>query len=183
MNTLRETSQITETKMVDPVGPGKLKAASGLLLLAVALFLSSAAIAGNKIEKQCYDYVQDKINWNYDHNARGDPKNVEELCKGTTEYKEPGECFHRVMHGGSYGNDGINWGGGTHWKWRNAVTLCAGTDSAENRIECFKNRIEAGEVWNTAIAQCVSLPNVSRRSDFKQVDSGPGSCPLSLGIR
>lgn len=131
-----------------------------ILVLLFGLTLSSSQVlAATDAEKQCFDYVQDKIKWNYDHDARWKPENVEQLCKGTTQFKQPGECFNEVMHGGPLGGEGINWGGGTKWQWKNAVALCAGTDSADNRINCFKSRIGDNVKWDTAIAQCVTLTN------------------------
>lgn len=113
--------------------------------------------AGTESEQRCFDYVQGKIKWDYNHRATWEPENINQLCEGTMEYKEPGECFHRVMHGGTYGNNGIEWGNGTRWKWQNAVALCSGTNSAKERISCFDQRLADGEKWNVAIAQCVRL--------------------------
>lgn len=135
------------------------------LFLVAAFVFSSNATASENAETECFNYVQDKITWNYDHDSRWKPENIKQLCKGTTQYKEPGECFNRVMHSSTYGDHGINWGDGNKWAWKNAVALCTGTDSADGRIGCFENRISDGKKWDAAIAQCVTFSSASRKSN------------------
>ena len=109
----------------------------------------------SKTESACFDYVQDKIKWDYNHRSRWEPHNIKQLCRGTENIKEPGNCFHEVMHGGQYDNDGINWGGGTRWDWQNALALCSGANSADKRIGCFKGHIKEGHQWQESIAACI----------------------------
>ncbi len=108
-------------------------------------------------ETECFKHVQDKIKWDYDHTASWEPHNIKQLCRGTVKPKEPGECFHAVMHGGTYANDGISWGGGTRWEWRNAANLCSGANDANKRISCFQGHLKEGHKWQQAIAGCLAI--------------------------
>ncbi len=133
-----------------------------LLFGAVAVLLSLNANAADhakadKAESECFSHVQDKIKWDYDHTSSWEPHNIKQLCRGTVKPKQPGECFHAVMHGGTYGNDGINWGGGTRWEWRNAANLCSGANDANKRISCFKGHIKEGHKWQRAISECLAI--------------------------
>ena len=110
-----------------------------------------------KAESECFSYVQDKVKWDYDHTSRWEPHNIKQLCSGTTSPKQPGDCFHEVMHGGDYGNDGINWGSGTRWNWKNASTLCSGANDGKKRIACFSGRVKEGHKWQAAIAECLAI--------------------------
>lgn len=99
-------------------------------------------------EKKCMDFVQGNIPWNRSGDDRWASHALEKLCKGTTRHSEPGLCFDQVMHGG------VSWGHGTRWRWREAAALCAGTNDARKRIACFTGKIDAGQDWRTAIAEC-----------------------------
>ena len=105
-------------------------------------------------ETACKEHIQDKIAWDsnspYESAQKWDPANLESLCKGTKNPKEPGECFQKVMTGH------VKWGASDKWEWKNAISLCAGTDNSDERIACFKGRISAGENWGAAILQCQS---------------------------
>ena len=113
----------------------------------VSLYASPNAIASEH-ETECMNHVQNKISWNYDGRKQWETTNVEKLCKGTTNPKEPGECFNKVMQGQ------VKWGSDDKWEWKNAVSLCSGADNSDERISCFKARIDAGDNWNTAILDC-----------------------------
>lgn len=52
------------------------------------------------------------------------------------------------MHGG------VNWGGGTQWKWENALDLCARSQNANFTITCFKTAIAMKMTWPTALHKC-----------------------------
>ncbi len=121
------------------------------LLFALAYPLS---VGASEHEAACKDYIQNKIAWDYNSPYESAQKwesaNLESLCKGTNNPKEPGECFQKVMTGH------LKWGASDKWEWKNAVALCAGTDNSEERITCFKGRIEAGAKWDAAILECQS---------------------------
>ncbi len=100
------------------------------------------------LERHCFDLVQGRIAWNYTGSTTWSPVSIQNLCRGTTNPREPPACFQRVMHGG------INYGGGTQWAWGNASNLCAGTNDANATISCFQSKIAQGIAWPQAIAQC-----------------------------
>ncbi len=95
----------------------------------------------------CKASVQNKIAWDYKGTKRWAPKNLNRLCKGV-QGDEPAKCFRKVMHGG------INWGGGTQWKWENAIDLCERSTDAARTVRCFKKRLKRGKQWKKAIAAC-----------------------------
>ncbi|WP_411726844.1 hypothetical protein [Methyloglobulus sp.] len=117
------------------------------------LFFTQSAMASEH-ETACKDHIQNKIAWDsnspYERSSKWEQANLERLCKGTKNPKEPGECFHKVMTGH------VKWGASDKWEWKNAIGLCAGTDNSDERISCFKGRIETGEKWDAAILQCQS---------------------------
>jgi hypothetical protein len=123
--------------------------AMSLVLLMFGLFLAPVQVAKvQSSESQCLDLVQGQIAWNYEGNRTWSPTNVQNLCRGTDNPRQPGQCFHRAMHGG------INWGGGTKWQWENALALCAGTNNADETISCFQEKIRSGVGWSDAIRTC-----------------------------
>src|SRR5215207_5874987 len=99
-------------------------------------------------ETACYNLVQGQIAWDYQGTKTWSADNVQNLCRGTTNPSQPGQCFQRVMFGG------INWGGSTNWDWRNALELCAGTNDANGRISCFQDTIAQGQTWQVGITTC-----------------------------
>jgi hypothetical protein len=101
-------------------------------------------------ESRCFGLVQGQIAWNYQGSKSWAANNIQDLCRGTSNFRQPPRCFERVMHGG------INWGGGTQWQWKNALDLCAGTNDADRSISCFQTRIAAHASWQQAIAACKS---------------------------
>jgi len=48
----------------------------------------------------------------------------------------------------------VNYGGGTKWRWKNALNLCAGTHNASATIGCFKRKINRRISWQSAIKSC-----------------------------
>ena len=96
----------------------------------------------------CSKYLQGRIAWDYNGSKQWNQSNINTLCNGTTNGKEPARCFNKVMHGN------INWGGGTQWQWGNAVNLCAGTGDAAETIRCFEKKISKGKPWEKAIKKC-----------------------------
>jgi hypothetical protein len=109
-----------------------------IFLSLVVVFFSIAAFSD----------VQGKIPWNAEKNMNWDPKNVEQLCKGTEKASQPGQCFNNIMNGH------VNWGQGTDWEWQNAINLCSGSNDAEKTVQCFKNAVGLGKDWQEAILTC-----------------------------
>ncbi|NOR68740.1 MAG: hypothetical protein GQ532_03435 [Methylomarinum sp.] len=97
---------------------------------------------------KCIAQVENKISWDYKGNKRWGAKNLSRLCRGEEGSIEPASCFDKVMHGG------INWGGGTQWKWQNAINLCEGVTNANATIRCFQGEIKRGKIWQNAITTC-----------------------------
>ncbi len=115
--------------------------------LVVGLSVCQVSLANEHVS-ECKNHIQNKIAWNDDGKTQWEEKNLAALCKDTTNPKEPGECFNKIMHGK------VNWGGGDKWEWKNALSLCSGSNDSDATVACFKKRIEAKENWNTAILEC-----------------------------
>lgn len=117
----------------------------------------SGNVLANEHEAACKAHIQGQIAWdtdsNYNSAAKWEDINLERLCTGTKNPKEPGECFHHVMTGH------VKWGASDKWEWKNAIDLCAGTDSADKTITCFKDKIAAGKEYDDAINSCKSSSN------------------------
>lgn len=123
---------------------GALAAAAAMMMMPVF----TAAPAHANPEKECFEFVQGNIPWNYDGATRWASRNIRNLCDGTNRAAEPGRCFDRVMHGS------VNWGNSTKWQWKNALNLCKGTNNASATISCFEGEIGAGANWRQAINRC-----------------------------
>jgi len=109
---------------------------------------------GPKIQKAviyrqaCANALQDKIAWNYQGSKRWNPANIKSLC-GNIKVNAPAVCFNNVMHGG------LNWGGGTKWKYKNAMNLCRSTENASRTIGCFRSVMKTHKgKWQHAINAC-----------------------------
>lgn len=98
-------------------------------------------------QTSCAAFVQGNIAWSAE-GAEWNPEYVRKLCGQTSAPTQPGLCFNRVMRGG------LDWGGGTEWQWANAVDLCAGTEDAQERIQCFRDKIAEHSDWRAAISAC-----------------------------
>ncbi len=118
-------------------------------------------------ETACAAFVQGRISWNYSDNKTWAESNLQNLCRGTSVANMPGRCFSYVMHDGPLlpGDDyhilpgdgrrrGISWGGGTIWKWENALNLCKGVNDGNKVTFCFESKIRAGVGWQEAIQSC-----------------------------
>lgn len=95
----------------------------------------------------CAAAVQGKIAWDYAGSKNWQPGNIAKLC-GNVQTDEPARCFATAMHGG------INWGGGTQWKWENALDLCARSPNANVTLHCFKTGISFKLPWPTVLQKC-----------------------------
>ena len=124
-----------------------LKAISIFGLLAVAYANPAAA---NQKDSACTQHIQDKVAWDNKGHTQWEQGNLTKLCQGTTNPKEPGECFNKLMNGH------IKWGDGDVWQWENAISLCAGTNDSDKTIKCFQKQIHEGTAWDKAILQCQS---------------------------
>lgn len=95
----------------------------------------------------CKSSTQNKIAWDYKGSRKWAAGNLNRLCKNADD-DEPAKCFKRVMHGN------VNYGGGTKWKWENAIDLCEQSPDANMTIGCFRKQIRRGKNWKQAIAKC-----------------------------
>jgi hypothetical protein len=128
---------------------GRLCLASFLSLVLSALSFNVSA--SSDTEKACFSETQGKVPWTSDKDMNWDPKNVEQLCKGTEKPTQPGQCFNTIMNGH------VNWGKSTEWEWQNAINLCSGSNDAEKTVQCFKNSVTAGKDWREGIMACKNL--------------------------
>jgi hypothetical protein len=112
--------------------------------------------ANRASNRECRDAVQGRIAWDERGSTEWNSVNLDRLCRAAASF-QPARCFDRVMHGG------INWGGGTQWRWANAIDLCEGTSDAAATIACFERRVAAGQDWQTAISACDERADRSER--------------------
>ena len=130
-----------------------------ILVIALAISPSPADAQSFQLgdpEALCRSLVQGKIAWNHDGEKRWAENNLKTLCEGSKKPAEPGKCFRTVMHGR------IDWGGGTVWRWENALNLCAGTEDAVATVDCFRGRIRQGKSWRGAIDACKRTVSLSQ---------------------
>lgn len=118
----------------------------------------------------CASYIQGKIAWDYKGNKHWAQSNINNLCREAEASRQPGACFNRVMHGG------VNWGGGTKWRWPNALNLCQGSTNASSTISCFKREISKKRSWRQAIAACKKITN--KTTTVTQVNKTPSRTVL-----
>jgi hypothetical protein len=127
-----------------------IKVLSALAFIFSVSFTQNVSAIEN--EAACKAHIQDKIAWDpnssYNSSSHWEDDTLETMCKGTKSPKEPGECFHKVMTGH------VKWGRTDKWEWKNAVALCAGTDDSDQRISCFKTKLDASEKYDDAISHC-----------------------------
>jgi hypothetical protein len=97
--------------------------------------------------ESCTAAVQGRLAWDHGSNRSWGADNLQRLC-GSATNAEPARCFERVMSGS------VSWGGGTHWEWQNAITLCGQVKNADAVLACFQARLQAGEPWQAAAAAC-----------------------------
>jgi len=97
---------------------------------------------------QCKRYVQRDIPWSEEGYTEWQPAVLSKLCGQTRAYQQPGQCFLRAMNGR------IDAAGTGLSKWAYAVQLCAGTNSAEARLQCYQRQRDAGRDNRAAIQAC-----------------------------
>lgn len=91
-----------------------IKAVSALAFIFSVSFAQNVSATEN--EAACKAHIQDKIAWDnnssYNSASHWEDSTLETLCKGTTNPKEPGTCFHDVMTGH------VKWGKNDKWEWK-----------------------------------------------------------------
>ncbi len=118
------------------------------MIVGCALIGATVAASAQAIDMiPCTLALQGRVAWNDQGNTVWAQQNVERLCRGGRA-AEPARCFDRVMHGG------VDWGGGTRWRWENAITLCQASLSAEGTVACFEAGRAQGLDWQVASARC-----------------------------
>ena len=106
-------------------------------------------VASNDLQgKICQASIQNQIEWNYRGNRKWAKGNLERICKNAEFSLQPGACFRRIMHGN------IDHGGGTQWKWQDALKLCASTENSIATINCFNEAVKRKVTQAQAIEQC-----------------------------
>jgi hypothetical protein len=75
---------------------------------------------------------------------------VRQLCDGAEATPEPAKCLGQLLSGK------VSWGGGTRWQAKNAVFLCARTQSAAGTISCFSRQLTATGGWQSALQACAA---------------------------
>lgn len=99
-------------------------------------------------QSACAAALDNKIAWDYKGNKRWNPANIRSLC-GNSQTAAPAVCFKKAMHGG------VNWGGGTKWKYQNAMNLCRNATNPSRTITCFRNIVRDSRYnWQDAIKRC-----------------------------
>jgi hypothetical protein len=131
------------------VALGVLVALALVIVLVVVIFDATQSEDATRAEITCAELVQNNISWSYRPEDRTwTEAALHLLCHGTTKPAQPLLCFDQVLHGR------LNWGAGDSWRWRDAATLCAGTDDAQARIACFSDQISAGASRRAATQAC-----------------------------
>jgi len=100
----------------------------------------------------CRAFVQGNIPWSGSDYRTWQDSVLQDLCANTRAPREPGLCFNRAMYGGiDLANKGLS-------KWAYAVALCAGTNDADARLDCYTRQRTAGEESLAAIEACKKKP-------------------------
>jgi len=96
----------------------------------------------------CKRFVQGNIPWSEEGYQDWQPAVLDALCGNTRAPQQPGLCFFRAISG-EIAEDakGLS-------KWAYAVRLCAGTNDADARLNCYARERAAGKSSRTAIKAC-----------------------------
>lgn len=141
----------------------------GFIIGALVVFLATGAperVRASADEKRCKEMVQGKIAWNYAGDTNWDASALSRLCKGTTRPSQPPLCFDLVFHGR------VDKGNGGQWRWKPAADLCAGTDDARGRAQCFKDAVARGTDFRDAIELCNPAREVAGRTTCDKLVQG-----------
>jgi hypothetical protein len=106
----------THVRQSDPARTRAFAALYTLLDLAPEENTAAGEAAG-----ACADALQGRIAWNHRGDKRWPAARLEQLCADASDSVEPAQCFETIMAGE------VDWGGGTRWNPRNALTLCSAT--------------------------------------------------------
>ncbi|RIA56207.1 hypothetical protein [Dichotomicrobium thermohalophilum] len=97
---------------------------------------------------RCKRFVQGNIPWSQDGYQDWEPAVLDELCGKTRAPQQPGLCFFRAISGEIEGDSK------GESKWAYAVRLCAGTNDADARLDCYERERAAGKDSRAAIRAC-----------------------------
>ncbi len=117
-------------------------------------------------EDQCASYVQGRIAWNDDGNTRWDASWLNRLCEGTARPVQPGLCFSGIRE------VPLEQGAAIQEDWKDAVALCAGTENAQARIDCYREGVGRGLHFRDAIEQCNPPPMIAGRTACERLVQG-----------
>jgi hypothetical protein len=117
-------------------------------------------------EDQCASLVQGRIAWNDDGSTRWDTTWLNRLCRGTTRPAQPGLCFSSIRE------IPLEQGAAIQGDWKDAVALCAGTENAQSRIDCYRKGVERGLHFRDAIEQCNPPPIIAGRTACERLVQG-----------
>jgi len=96
----------------------------------------------------CKRFVQGNIPWSEEGYLDWQPAVLDELCGSTRAPQQPGLCFFRAISGEIEGEaKGVS-------AWGYAVQLCAGTNDADTRLDCYARERDAGKDSRAAIRTC-----------------------------
>ena len=134
-------------------------------------------------EEKCFDKIQGKVAWNRSGSTSWNPKNVQRVCRGTTNPTQRVACFKRGMnrHGDwqraanrcngttpvphartpeekcydmIQGKVAWNRNGNTRWADTNVRRVCRGTNTPSQRVACFKRNMNRHGNWQRAADRC-----------------------------
>ena len=127
----------------------------------VVAAIGAFAFQSDAEAQTCAQQIQGQIAWDYEGTTYWSEVNVHRLCGGrpNSSNGHPAACFQRVMHGG------VSWGGGTRWRWENAIDLCEGVESAPHTFHCFRGQIAIGRHWRQAIDHCTQSGRALRPAE------------------
>jgi len=126
-------------------------------------FFQSARLSAE--EQQCTASVQGRIAWD-DGKTTWDSSALARLCQGTTEPAQPGLCFYSIF------NARLEDGAAIQSDWKDAVALCAGTDNAQARVQCYKDEVGRGVHFQDAIEACNPPPEVAGQTACERLVQG-----------
>ncbi len=95
--------------------------------------------------KICFTQVQGKIAWDYKGSKKWSKANIDRLCRGAENSREPAICFQRAMHERKDGKQ---------WKWNDAIDLCEASRNASATIRCYDQQTQKGRSLRQAIKTC-----------------------------
>jgi len=145
--------------------------AAALLLLALGAlvylaidFLQPPRLSAE--ERRCAAYVQQEIPWDQEGSDTWDNSALARLCAGATNPTQPGLCFAGIF------TADLERGAQIRADWKDAVALCAGTDDAQDSIQCYKREVGEGLHFRDAIESCNPPPTIAGRTACERLVQG-----------